>query len=302
MRGSVPAWAPTGAWAPTWTGTRSAPIRVAGSRSRLIRGCAGFAGASIVAGAAILVVLHVLPATRALSPISEPLSRYALTSIGGLFDAAVMVLAAGLAALIVAAVLGRRVGPGTAVILGVCIAGLAVLVAVPEESYAMSQVHWIASMVAFGAVPVAVALIHRRHRTAECSRLPRIASRFAAASGMWFAALFFGNILALITGLDLWRFGGLVERLLVFTELAGAALLAVWVWNGCGCRASSTAPAATESRRDAPAFRQTGLDRGMAPSAAPLADVTERPHPQTPRRRVASRYAPRPAAPSGSPG
>lgn len=212
-----------------------------------VRACAAFGGAAVIACMVALVVLHLLPASDGVNPISQPVSKYALTPDGGLFDWAIVAAAAGLAAIMAALILDRRSDRTLMAALGITALGLIAVVLFPDVTTAhgftpIGRTHWIASMVAFGVMPVVPLRMRLLHRgRAGCVRVSRLCGRSAAASLGCFAALFVGNVIAFATGLPLWRVGGIVERLLVAAELTAAAVVALWTWRGCSCAAHDPA-------------------------------------------------------------
>ena len=75
-------------------------------------------------GALVIVLLHVLPAGRALNPVSEPISNYGLTRVRWLFDVGVIGLMLGLASLLSALVHSgclRARSPSFAVLSACCV-------------------------------------------------------------------------------------------------------------------------------------------------------------------------------------
>ena len=218
-----------------------------------VRRSATVAAASGTFGAAVIVVLHLLPAGRALNPVSEPISNYALTSDGWLFDVGVIGLTLGLIALLSALVRSGCVAvlsPSFAV-MGACCAGLVGVVVFPDQTSGggsfsgPAQAHWAAAMLTFGGLALAPALIGHR-RASECSPLPRVARWLSVSSGWWFTLLFVGSILRVSAALPLPvpHIGGVVERALVGTEVVVAGVLTAWAWRGCPCRAGTTEPPA----------------------------------------------------------
>lgn len=196
----------------------------------------------------MLAVLHLLPASDGLSPISKPLSAYALTPDGAIFDIAVLQLAAGMMVVALALILDGRLRPVVAVALATCITGLVGLVIFPDLTGAhgptpLGWAHWSASVIAFGAMPLIPVRMWWRHRNgAGCRTIARASGIIGIAAYGWFALFLIGNIIAFATNIPLWRIGGLAERLLAVTELAGAAAVAIWAWRGCRCRAAHPAP------------------------------------------------------------
>lgn len=220
------------------------PGAVASSRPRSsVRGLAALGAAWLALGSLAIATLHLLPEAGDMNPLSEPISKYALSSAGWLFDTGVIILALGLGAVISALVLGRKLPPSSAafVALSICCLGLVVLVIFPDETSgrtftAVGWTHWTAAMIAFGGLPVAPVLIARHHRPdAGCSRLPAAARALSLTAGVGFIMLLVGSILEVVTVLPVWKIGGIVERFLGAAEIAAALVLAVWAWRGCGC-------------------------------------------------------------------
>jgi Protein of unknown function (DUF998) len=202
-----------------------------------------FAGLSVfrvLLGAALLALLHIF--SKHLSPLSQPISNYAFTRYGWLFDLAIIVFALGLATLLCALVAGELVelGSGSFVVTATCCVCLVVLVLCPDEGSggglsATGWAHW-ASAMAFGGLLVTPVVLGGRHRShTGCSRLPGIARWLAYWAGAWFVMLLMGSLVKQSTPLAVWRIGGLVERALSVSEVVVAMLLAVWARRGCSC-------------------------------------------------------------------
>lgn len=63
----------------------------------------------------------------------------------------------------------------------------------------------------------------------------RLRAAIGALSCGWLVVFAVGDILVVTTSIPVGLIGGLVERGLAVTELAGAGLLGVWLWHGCCC-------------------------------------------------------------------
>lgn len=230
-----------------------------------VRRLAGLGGAALLLGSLAIGSLHLLPATGGMNPLTEPISKYALSGAGWLFDTGVLVLALGMGALLSALVLGRSLAPSSTAFAAmvVCSVGLVVLVIFPDETSGRTftptgWTHWVAAMVAFGGLPVAPLLIARRHRSASgCSRLPGAARLLSIAAAVGFVLLLIGSILEVVTVLPVWRVGGVVERTLAGSEIGAALLLALWAWRGCACRHR----AAPDSGCDGPTLAAVASER-----------------------------------------
>ena len=198
----------------------------------------GLAGAAVVV--ILIGVLHFLPATSGISPISRTISEYALTDVGWMFNLGVLSLAAGSLAIFAAVVRAGLARPGAAGIwLGGCwSAALTVIVLFPKHNWAVGpsangQIHRAASIVAFLCLPVAVLLLTRRRGVPR--RDHPIAARFAwwlaVASLAWFVPIVGALALSSAIRTPWWQAIplGLVERGLVMCEVLAIIALGVWV-------------------------------------------------------------------------
>jgi hypothetical protein len=210
--------------------TRSADRSLA---ARLL-GAAALSGVTLTL--AIFAVLHLLPPTSDISPVHRTISEYALTSSGWAFNLAVIMLALSSVAVLVGAVIIRLVPPvsvGT-VFGALWVAGLLAIVNFPKHNWALGaishtgQIHRLASLVAFIALPVAVMSITRRRGRPSQPRSARWAFWLAAASLLWFVPMLY----AIATTPGAWWQViplGLIERGLALTEVAALLALAVLV-------------------------------------------------------------------------
>lgn len=210
-------------------------------RPAIRRRFAGLALFLMLLGAALLVLLHIT--SKELNPLSQPISNYALTQDGWLFDIAIVVMALGLAALLCALVTARLVelGSGAFVVMVTCCVCLVMLDVFPDDASgrgvsATGWAHWASAMVAFGGLLVTPVVVGARHRSATgCSRLPGIARWLSYFAAAWFALLLGGSVMEQATRLGVWRVGGLVERMLSLSEVVVAMVLAAWARRGCPC-------------------------------------------------------------------
>lgn len=176
--------------------------------------------------AALLTVIGHLEVNDDLSPWALTISDFAVSDRGGVIDVAMVVLALATVALLLGL---RRTGPprpraGTAeLLLGAWVAGLLLAAVVPtnEPGTAMTTeayLHRYASVVAFLALPVSGWLLARRPALAPAARTLRtlvLLSLALAAAMVWSA--YPGDRVLL----------GLAERLLILTEVAVLATVAV---------------------------------------------------------------------------
>ncbi|MFG1868993.1 DUF998 domain-containing protein [Micromonospora arborensis] len=180
-----------------------------------------------IALAALLTVIGHLEVNDDLSPWALTISDFAVSDRGGVIDVAMVVLALATVALLYGL---RRTGPPRAqsgrtaeLLLGTWVAGLLLAAVVPtnEPGTAMTTaayLHRYASVVAFLALPVGGWLLARRPDLAPAARTLRtlvLLSLVLAAAMVWSA---YPGDRVLI---------GLVERLLILTEVAVLATVAV---------------------------------------------------------------------------
>jgi hypothetical protein len=214
--------------------------------------------ACVLVCTAAFVTLHFLPISGALDPAKTPLSNYALTPAAWLFDTGVASLIAGLACLLAALLAAGEVAVPSwpALLITLCCGAFTVVVLVPNHVLPdgaltpAAELHWVAAMVAFAALPVVPVLLARGHRARRlCSPLPRWAGWLSASAAVWFVALFGGSVLEFAGARSLWRVGGVVERGLAASEIVAALLLALWLCRGCSCRSRWAVPSSPHGVR-----------------------------------------------------
>ena len=192
--------------------------------------------ALVVAGVATVLALHVL--APEVDPIRRTLSQYALGPWKPAFDAGVLAVAAGSAAVLAGLLRAGlvRYRSGTAVLFAAWCACLVVVVAFEKIDWSVGPtptgyLHRYASLVAFVCLPAGALALGRAWRAD-----PRWA-RFAAwtrglgvAALAWLAPLLLGFALRPLTGVPWWRFVplGLFERGLALTEVAAVLVMGLW--------------------------------------------------------------------------
>ena len=198
---------------------------------------------AVTVSVALMVALHLLPASRVLDPISATLSEYALTPVGWMFNTGVLVLAAGSGAVLGALLLRRLVRPTSpaAVMIAVWCVGLVGLIVFHKQTIGLdesleSRVHWTWTLIAFFSLPIGAALLGWPHRTgADCTRPPRWAVRMSWVSGFWFVVLALQTFFGAMDRASWPLISGLIERALSTAELITVAVLAVWALRDCTC-------------------------------------------------------------------
>lgn len=215
---------------------------------------AGWGLLAVLAGAAIVGLMHVVGPSARVSLVRRTISEYALLDNGWVFNLAVLLLAIGSLAVLGAVVrsgLLRPVSIGSMALL-LWSLGLAGVVLFPKHNWAVGpsttgDLHRVASLVAFLSLPVAAlaaGLVGRRD--------PRWRAYAHASLGLGmlcllcFSPIAFAFALEPVTGVRWWRAIplGAVERALAFTEVTTVLALGWWA-----ARASPPAatPAATRA-------------------------------------------------------
>ncbi len=203
----------------------------------VVRWCGIGALIAIAGTVLIFAALHLLPPTSAISPVTRTISEYALTSSAWAFNLGVLLLvAASVAVFTGLTVLGRTRALSVGTLFGAMwAAGLLTLVSFPKHNWALGgisntgQVHRLASLVAFLALPVAVISIARRRGGAAHPASARCAFWLGVVALTWFSPLVYAVVSAPLTGRRWWQVIplGLVERGLALTEVSAVAALAV---------------------------------------------------------------------------
>jgi hypothetical protein len=196
--------------------------------------------AALAVGAALIALLGVLPSNVPVSVLRQTISQYGLTDNSWIFNAAVLLVAAGSAAIIAVLRAQRRLPTASTVLGSLWVLGLLVIVAFPKNNWAVNAVgtfggflHRYASVVAFICLPIAVLL-------AAAKAFPDAPGRRALARLLGYASLgWFVAILAAIPvgaafGGNWWELIplGLMERGMAFTEVIALTALAVPVVRG----------------------------------------------------------------------
>jgi Protein of unknown function (DUF998) len=187
----------------------------------------------LVLGAGLLVVLHFVPPTNGISPVRRTISEYALGPNKWIFDASLVLVAAG-SAVTFADLARRRISGWAAVLLGaVWTVSLLIIVAFVKTNWAVGPslggtIHRYASLAAFVSLPIAVLLA--AGAVFPHSRAGRwLARGFGIMSLLWFGSILVGVVNMLAGGPAWWRFVplGLVERVVAGCAVAALTVLVV---------------------------------------------------------------------------
>ena len=210
-------------------------------------------------GSLLVLLLHVLPPSNQVNPMTRTISEYALGANGWMFDVGVLALAAGsmlvLAGLVRAGVV--RAVSGSAVFVTLWSGALAVLVffqkydfANGEHTGASGMIHRMASLVAFLSLPTAALLASRGAARRNPSwRRPATLTRWAAlASWATLSLLLYAVAQSFVTDVSWWRvfpLGGM-ERLIAVAEIVAVFAMGHWARRAATTPASAAEVSAAE--------------------------------------------------------
>jgi hypothetical protein len=194
--------------------------------------------AAIVVALGMIGALHVTGPSADLDPMRRTISQYALLESGNVFNVAVVLLAAGSAATMLALIRTSLVPvrSGASLALLLWSVGLAAVVYFPKHNWAVGPstegtIHRYASVIAFLSLPVAALLIGWRRRGNGRWRTQAIVTGLLGALALaCFAPIAVAFALHPFTGVPWWRaipLGG-VERLLALVEVVTVVHLAFW--------------------------------------------------------------------------
>jgi hypothetical protein len=198
-------------------------------------------GSVLVGGGALLILLlHVLPPSNRINPLTHTISEYALGSTGWIFDVGVLALAAGslvLLACLVRVGVARPVSGASLLVFGWS-AALTVLVVFQKYDFAHGQhtgasgmIHRMASLVAFLCLPPGALLLARAGRRNPVWRAAAVRTRWAAVVAVGCLCLLFYAVgQSFVTDIAWWRVFplGAMERLIALAEVAVVLFLARW--------------------------------------------------------------------------
>ena len=190
---------------------------------------------ALAVGAALIALLGVLPSDVPVSVLRQTISQYGLTDNSWLFNTAVLLVAAGSAAIIGVLRAQRRLPTASTVLGTLWVLGLLVIVAVPKNNWAVNAagtigglLHRYASVVAFICLPIAV-LVAAATVFPDAPGRRTLARFLGYASLAWFVAILAAVPVGLAVGGNWWELIplGLMERGMAFTEVIALVALAV---------------------------------------------------------------------------
>jgi hypothetical protein len=204
-------------------------------------------------GSLLVLLLHVLPPSNQIDPMTRTISQYALGTNGWMFDVGVLALAAGSMAILAGLVRGGvvRAVSGTSVFLTLWSASLTVLVVFEKYDFAAGQhtgasgmIHRMASLVAFLSLPAGALLATRGAvRRNPSWRGPAAFTRWTAiVSWACVSLLIYAVAQSFFTDVSWWRLFplGAMERLIAGAEVVAVFALGHWA------RRAATSPAGTD--------------------------------------------------------
>jgi uncharacterized membrane protein (DUF485 family) len=160
-------------------------------------------------GAALILLLQVMPPTDTISPIRRTISEYALGPSEWIFDIALALVALGWVAGFAALVRQRRIAAFSAAsaFCALWTVSLLLIVAYPKNNWAIGPniggtIHRVASVVAFVCLPIAVLLASRAVFTHSPIRR-RVSVGLSIVSLLWFGVII-GAIVVAAANDDRW--------------------------------------------------------------------------------------------------
>ena len=215
---------------------------------------------AVTAAVVLIGALHVVPPSSALSPYRRTISEYALLETGPIFNVAVLVLAAGSVATVLALV-GASLAParsGGVLALLLWSVALAAVVYFPKHSWSLGPsnngtIHRAASLIAFLSLPLGALLIGRAWRAH-----PRWRGHAGWSLGLGLCSLLCFSPIAIailaqpLTGVRWWRAIplGAVERLLAISEVVTVLALAWWAARASGAARTRPDPGGSAGGAD----------------------------------------------------
>ena len=194
--------------------------------------------AAAIVAVAVIGVMHLVGPSSGIDPVRRTISEYALVPGGWVFDAAVVALALGSAAVLGALVSAglTRARSAPALLLGLWCLGLLLVVAFEKTNWSIGPsvsgyIHRYASLAAFLALPSGAILLARRWRTDPRDRpFRRTVTGFSALALVSFLPIVVAIAARGVIGVPWWRAVplGLLERVLSLSEVVVVVVLGAW--------------------------------------------------------------------------
>ena len=247
------------------SGTTPPPTVTALGPGRAVHPIAVAGIVAALAGAALVGLLHVLPASADVSPVRRTISEYALLESAWVFNLALLVLAAGSAAVLAALVGAQLLRPvsAAAVMLMLWTASLAAIVVFPKHNWAVGpslngDIHRLAGLVGFLSLPAAALLIGWAWRGDPRWRGQAHRSLvLGLVCLLCFSPIAYAFLSQPVTGIRWWRAIplGAVERVLAVTEVITVVALGWWAARAARAAPVDTPEAGLRRRRRSGAGR-----------------------------------------------
>lgn len=210
--------------------------------------------AAVAASVVVVGVLDAWTLDWPRSPVTRTISEYALGPLAVPFHIAVLLLAAGSVAVLVALVRAGLTGGRSGGVIAVALwsIGLTMVVLFQKHDWSVGPspsgyVHQLSSLTAFVSLPIGGVLLTRPwHRDGRWAGRVRPARVMALLSLLWFPLIIAALLIAAFTGVSWWHLVplGLTERLLTITEVVVVLLLGRWAMaaHPAGARPELTTP------------------------------------------------------------
>lgn len=192
---------------------------------------------AVVVAVGAIGLLHAISPSRELNPIERTISEYALLPDGWVFDAGVVILAVGSAAVFAALMIRCMLvwRSWRSLFFAAWCIGLVGLVLFPKHGFGADntiagRVHWTWTLIAFFSLPIGTSMLCGAKRLSLAnSRWARWAIRLSMVAAGWFVVLAGQTIASVVDPQGMWPIVGLVERGLSLTEMVTVWVLAMWV-------------------------------------------------------------------------
>ena len=207
----------------------------AGARPAAAVRLAAVGTAGVAMSVLLVTALHVIVGPARVNPLRRTISEYAFSEYDWLFNAGVLALAAGSAAVLVALVRTGLVPAAStaAALLATWSAALVLVVAFEKIDWSVGPslggyIHRYAGLLAFTSLPVAALLVARRWRADPRERRYATPTWWLALASLAWLLPIIGWFVLRSTGVRVPVPLGLMERGLALTEVAAVLALGWW--------------------------------------------------------------------------